>query len=72
MTMKSSTSESANGSAASLGITSDLLDILVCPVDHGKLEVGAGSLACTVCQRTYTVEDGIPDMVVDTSTEGER
>ncbi|CAA9564116.1 MAG: hypothetical protein AVDCRST_MAG43-2174 [uncultured Thermomicrobiales bacterium] len=72
MTMESNTSDAANGSAASLGITSDLLDILVCPVDHGKLEVGAGSLTCTICQRTFTVEDGIPDMVVDVSTEGER
>lgn len=72
MTMESGTLESAGGSAASLGITSELLDILVCPVDHGKLEVAADALRCTVCERVYTVEDGIPNMVVEDEAEGER
>lgn len=72
MKMESRSSESADGSVASLGITSDLLSILVCPVDHGKLAVNVGSLTCTVCKRTYTVEDGIPNMVVDAGAEGER
>ncbi len=72
MTMDSSIPESAKGTAASLGLSSDLLDILVCPVDHGKLKAGDGSLTCTVCQRTYSVENGIPNMVVDPRAEGER
>lgn len=72
MTTTSDTSDSGNPSAASLGISSDLLEMLVCPVDHGKLAAGAGSLTCTVCQRAYGVEDGIPDMVVENIPEGER
>jgi uncharacterized protein YbaR (Trm112 family) len=69
---ESNPSTTADVSAESLGISSDLLAILVCPVDHGKLEVVSGGLRCTVCQRTYAVEDGIPNMVVDANGEGER
>jgi hypothetical protein len=49
------------------GVSPELLEILVCPVDHGGLEVAAdgGGLLCRVCGRCYPVRDGIPVMLVD-------
>jgi uncharacterized protein YbaR (Trm112 family) len=52
---------------ASVGLSNDFLKILVCPVDHGKLEVVSGGLRCSVCSRVYPVENGIPSFVVDES-----
>lgn len=71
MTTQSGSSVSTDLSAESIGITSDLLAVLVCPIDHGTLEVRASKLVCTLCGRSYTVEDGIPNMVV-ADEEGER
>lgn len=45
-------------------ISQELLELLVCPVDHGHLELEAARLRCTVCQRTYGIENGIPNMLV--------
>lgn len=70
--MESNSSATTDVAAESLGISSDLLAVLVCPVDHGKLEVVAGGLKCTACQRTYPVEDGIPNMVINESEGFER
>ncbi len=46
-------------------IDSDLLALLVCPVDHGELDLRDSQLICTKCTRTYPIVDGIPNMVVD-------
>ncbi len=46
-------------------IDSDLLALLVCPVDHGELELQDSVLVCTKCARRYPIVDGIPNMVVD-------
>jgi hypothetical protein len=46
------------------GVPAELLDILVCPVDHGALEPVSDGLRCTVCKHLYPVEGGIPNMVV--------
>ena len=46
----------------------DLLAILACPCEaHGPLEydAAAAELACTVCDRVYRVEDGIPVLLLD-------
>jgi uncharacterized protein YbaR (Trm112 family) len=51
--------------AKRLGISSQLLEMLVCPVDHGLLRAEGNGLACTQCGRTYPVQDGIASMVVD-------
>jgi uncharacterized protein YbaR (Trm112 family) len=50
-----------------------LLDILVCPVCKGKLElkveaeekgeIVSGSLTCPKCGVTYPIKDGIPDLL---------
>lgn len=46
-------------------IDPDLLALLVCPVDHGELELKDSALVCTRCGRVYPVVDGIPNMVVN-------
>ena len=45
-------------------IDADLLALLVCPVDHGELELRDSQLICTKCARGYPIVDGIPNMVV--------
>jgi uncharacterized protein len=46
-------------------ISPDLLAILVCPVDKQDLRLEATRLICTVCGRSYPIEDGIPNMLVE-------
>jgi uncharacterized protein len=46
-------------------IPQDLLDILVCPVDHGKVTLEGQELICADCGRAYPVRDGIPVMLED-------
>ena len=46
-------------------IPQDLLDILVCPVDHAKVSLEGEELVCAECGRAYPVRDGIPVMLVD-------
>ena len=51
----------------------DLLDILVCPVCKGKLELKVeeewegeiikGSLRCSKCGADYPIEDSIPNLL---------
>lgn len=42
-----------------------LLELLVCPIDHGNLEVFGEALRCATCGRLYPVVDGIPNMIVE-------
>lgn len=65
MTEAAAQQQDSDRSASELGISPELLTMLVCPIDKGKLEVKDRALACTTCQRVYPVEDGIPNMVVD-------
>ena len=47
-----------------------LLEILVCPADHAKLELrpdGSG-LKCVQCRRVYPIRDDIPVMLIDEAT----
>ena len=51
----------------------DLMDILVCPVCRGELEltvtkeegdeIEEGSLQCQACGETYPIEDTIPNLL---------
>lgn len=51
----------------------DLMEILVCPMCKGDLqltvdredgeEIVEGKLVCTQCNETYPIEDGIPNML---------
>jgi len=45
-------------------ISQELLEILVCPLDHGALSLESGQLRCTVCSRVFPIQDGIPNMLV--------
>jgi len=44
-----------------------LLEILVCPADHGELRVDepASELVCTTCGLAYPVRDDIPVLLID-------
>ena len=62
--------EFAKREAATLAISSDLLEILVCPACKAKVELktdGSG-LKCVSCHRVYPVRDDIPVMLVDEAT----
>jgi len=54
-----------NGTDAGGVISADLLAILVCPVDKRDLRLDGATLVCTACGRTYPIEDGIPNMLVE-------
>lgn len=49
-------------------LSTELLEILVCPRCKGALEYRTGpdeSLVCHACKLVYAVEDGIPIMLID-------
>jgi uncharacterized protein len=55
-----------------VAIDERLLDILVCPACHGKVEhkERRNLMVCTACGLRYPVRDGIPVMLVDEATKG--
>ncbi len=56
---------STNSQEQGTGISTDLLAILVCPIDHAPLTTEGQNLVCTKCARRYPVQNGIPNMVVE-------
>jgi uncharacterized protein YbaR (Trm112 family) len=46
-------------------LPSDLLEILVCPLDKAKVRPEGARLVCEQCGRAYPVRDGIPIMIID-------
>jgi uncharacterized protein YbaR (Trm112 family) len=44
-----------------------LLEILVCPADHGTLtyDKSAQTLTCGECGRVYEIRDGVPVLLVE-------
>lgn len=46
-------------------ISSELLAILVCPLDKQAVKVEGDHLVCTVCGRRFAIENGIPNMLVE-------
>ena len=50
-----------------MAISKELLEILVCPVDKGDLELkqNPDGLKCVQCKRVYPIRDDIPVMLVD-------
>lgn len=48
-------------------ITPDLLEILACPACKADVELDeSGSiLRCVECARSYPLEDGVPDMMLE-------
>jgi len=51
-------------------VSEQLLEILVCPADHAKVEVKAdgSGLKCVECKRVYPIRDDIPVMLIDEAT----
>ncbi len=54
--------------AAATGVSADLFEILVCPVDKHDLRLEETVLVCPQCGRRYPIAEGIPSMLVDEST----
>jgi uncharacterized protein YbaR (Trm112 family) len=50
-----------------MAISSELLEILVCPACKSKLElkVDGSGLRCVACHRLYPIRDEIPIMLID-------
>lgn len=46
-------------------LSPELLSVLVCPKDHGKLtyEKTLATLTCHKCAHVYPVENGVPNML---------
>lgn len=46
-------------------LSAELLSVLVCPHDHGKLSYDATheKLSCQKCGHVYLVERGVPNML---------
>ena len=51
-----------------------LLEIMQCPACGGTLveRTEASVLACEACGRQYPVRDGIPVMLIEEATQGDR
>ena len=49
-----------------MGISQELLDILVCPICKTPVKLAAdkSSLKCQTCRRVYPIRDDIPVMLV--------
>ncbi len=54
-----------NGDATTDVLPSQLMDLLVCPVDKQDLRLDGHELVCTSCARRYLIEDGIPNMLIE-------
>lgn len=50
-----------------MGLSQDLLDILVCPQCKGALEYSENEakLLCHACRLAYRIEEDVPIMLVD-------
>ena len=46
-------------------ISSDLLEILACPIGKAPLKLEDGKLVCTSCGAKYRIEDDIPIMLIE-------
>jgi uncharacterized protein len=48
-------------------VSAELLEILVCPNDHGPIEYHEAEqvIVCTTCGYRYPVRDDIPVMLID-------
>lgn len=42
----------------------EMLNILVCPIDKSQLEYKESKLICKKCHKVYPIVDGIADMTI--------
>ena len=59
------TDAEASANSSQPVIAAELLEILVCPACHAKVELSDNRLICQGCGRKYPIEDGIPIMLID-------
>ncbi|HKP52866.1 MAG TPA: Trm112 family protein [Chloroflexia bacterium] len=50
-------------------IPKELLDILVCPVDLGKVHLKGDRLVCEQCGRAYPILDGVIPIMLEEEAE---
>ena len=57
-----------------MAVSEQLLEILVCPACHAKVELKAdgSGLKCAGCNRVYPIRDDIPVMLIDEATVEEE
>jgi len=48
------------------------LELLVCPVCHGALALGADAVDCLACGLRYPVEDGLPILLAGRASRPDR
>jgi uncharacterized protein YbaR (Trm112 family) len=50
---------------ATLTLSPELLSVLVCPKEHGKLSYSneKNTLTCQTCSHTFPIENGVPNML---------
>lgn len=60
--------QQGSSSTSEPAIDAALLELLVCPVDKQPVRLDGERLVCTVCNRVYPIEGGIPIMLVDATT----
>jgi len=49
-------------------LTQQTLDLLVCPVCHGRLALAADHIDCLNCTRRYPMVDGLPVLIASRAT----
>jgi len=43
----------------------EILELIVCPACHGRLELAGRVIRCVECRRSYPIEDGIPVLLLE-------
>lgn len=43
----------------------EVLEMIVCPACHGRLELTESQIRCVECRKSYPIEDGIPVLLLD-------
>jgi uncharacterized protein YbaR (Trm112 family) len=57
--------QQASGTTPQESQQDEMLRLLVCPADHGKLSLEGQVLVCTTCGRHFPIEDGVPNMLLN-------
>ncbi len=55
-----------------VNLETELIRLLACPECGGTLRAGKDDLVCDACQLHYPVRDGIPILLTEAATDGER
>ena len=65
MTTAEHNEERTSSSPAEGAIGQDLVEMLVCPLGKAPLRLEGETLVCTRCGLTYSIVDGIPNMLIE-------